>query len=62
MENPKTKKQLEKMGWDFFTHSGGAVYASKRLSQRKFTAKTLPTLRKKITDYENNKPRQYEHY
>ena len=48
----KTKKELTKMGWIFFSHSGGAVYAVNNKTALKFTAKTLPTLRKKISEYE----------
>ena len=52
----KTKKEFEAMGFVFTTLGGGAVSATKLLKNKKgeletvsATAKTLPTLRKKLS-------------
>jgi hypothetical protein len=45
-----TKKELEKKGWIFLKHAGGAHYAVyKNLGGKSVTAKTLLTLRKKLS-------------
>lgn len=48
-----TKKELEQKGWIFFTHSGGAICAS-HSNGNSYTAKTLATVRKHISDHPCN--------
>lgn len=48
-----TKKQLESKGWIFFNHSGGTICAS-HANGYSYTAKTLATVRKNISEHPCN--------
>lgn len=51
----KTIKELKSLGWMFITMSGGAKVGSRGFYEHvSFKAKTLPTLRKKITKFLDN--------
>ncbi len=49
-----SKRELSKMGWAFFQHSGGAKYIINKNHTVKFTALSETTLRKKASEYLSN--------